>query len=230
MSRSFDGVDDIISFGTTGDKLLTENSPVTCAAWILPDNTGEGGSGVIFIRGVSIVSPGLIFRSINTIRFRVQGTTDLIRASSDSEITMGIWQHVAFTWDGSTTAANVHIYVNGVETGYQTTTNGATPTNNSTENFRVGNLLAAHSFDGLMSYVHGYNRVLSIGEISQIMFYPGSITNGLLGFWPLWGSSPEPDYSGNKNDGTVTGAIFSANSPPINGIFQVPRPQLSGVC
>src|SRR3990167_4361471 len=101
MSRSFDGVDDLITFGTTGDKLLTENGAVTCTAWIKPNSTGEGGSGVIFIRGAAITSPGLIFRSTDTIRFRVQGTTDLVRASANNEIIMGIWQHIAFTWDGS---------------------------------------------------------------------------------------------------------------------------------
>jgi hypothetical protein len=55
---------------------------------------------------------------------------------------------------------------------------------------------------------------LSLNELKGLMVKTAP-TQVVAGFWPLWGlSSPEPDLSGNRNDGTVTGAVRS-NHPPI---------------
>ena len=62
-------------------------------------------------------------------------------------------------------------------------------------------------------------------EIRNLVKYPGSVGEGLVGFWPLWGSSSvEPDYSGFQDNGVVTGAVRGNSDPPVNGIFQVNSP------
>ena len=58
------------------------------------------------------------------------------------------------------------------------------------------------------------------------MNYPASITSGLKFYYPLFGiNSPELDFSGNKNNGTVSGALFSSSNPPISSIFVIPKPR-----
>ena len=48
----------------------------------------------------------------------------------------------------------------------------------------------------LMNYITGYSQVPSFVD-----------TNGLVGWWPFDGNAN--DYSGNGNNGTVNGAVFS---------------------
>ena len=74
------------------------------------------------------------------------------------------------TWDGSATAANVKIYINGAETSYQTTTNGVTTKNSdASADFIIGNnSLTTQTFNGLIDEVRVYNRALSAAEVMSL--------------------------------------------------------------
>lgn len=227
MSRNFDGTDDVIS---TANSSTLDIPALTWCLWIKPDTLGEGNTGT-FVRKVDSAGTGKHIFRINSANadvtfFMTWAGNDLTRNSSISLVTLGVWQHWAVTWNGSATASEVRIYKNGVEVTYGTTAN-ATLTVDSTDGGAVtigGTLAGTLTFDGRIAHPEQYNRVLSVEEIRQTMMFPGSVRRGLSLLLPFWGGSPEGDYSGNGNHGTVTGATVSSDNPPINGIFQVPSP------
>ncbi len=169
---NFDGVDDRVNVGS-GATL--DNLPaLTFSAWIKADTLGEGGKGRIIDKTTgSAPVNGWIFDvdGTNQLSFIVDyTTTDLKRSSATNAITTGAWYHVAVTWTGSATATNIKFYVNGVETGYGTTTNGSgTRVNDGTASGSIGNdSTGARTFDGVLDDVRAYNRVLSTTEITAI--------------------------------------------------------------
>lgn len=218
---NFDGSDDLIST-PVNDSLLPENQPVTISAWIYPRTRGENNQGRIVQRGTATGGVGFYLSSAGTngIQFLASGVADVARRSSDNTITLGQWQHVLVTWDGSTTGANIHMYVNGVETSYAATINGSSITDNSTEPVRIGNSTdGTRTFDGYIDDLRMYNRVLSQEEITRLSrMAQGKVntsptifmSDGLVGYWPFdgkymdWSKNEVLDASGNNRTGTST--------------------------
>ena len=232
MSRSFDGLDDFVN--CSNNSSINNVATLTFCAWIYGNTFGEGslgrimnkddgsGSGKIFIFDNANVTNGLTFN---------HGFSTSRGAWNKSNIvSTGKWLHVAVTFDNSSDTNVPIFYVNFTDVGTLTESinSSGTANNDNTQNLIFGsNVATTRSFDGLIAYIHYFNKILSVGEINQVGKFPGSIRRGLVGFWPLPGSSSnEPDLSGNQNTGVVTGAIKGNTDPPINGIFQVPRPEL----
>ena len=238
MSRDLDGVDDVITAGTVSPP----TSSYSCLMKVRPDSVAS--TDLFFCWGdrTPLDATGDYFNQffiLNTdIFFRIFETSvlgDFIgRIATAGMSTNGIWYHLAGTWDGGTTSAACKIYINGIQEDDANNESGTVTAANANSSLRIIGAQQSDNgsgydnfYDGQMSYISLFNRNLSINEIRQDMFYPGSIRKGLMGFWPLFGSaSPEPDLSGNKNNGTVTGAIKGTSDPPINGLFQVKRPEL----
>jgi hypothetical protein len=128
----------------------------------------------IFAKGGSSGNPGRWFLElddtdpeIDSLEFLKGGTSNTDRTSSNLAVSWETWQHIALTWDGSTTAANVHIYKDGAELTYQTTSNGSGLNSDAADSFYIGNYGDAGSpFNGLIDDVRIYDRVLTQGEIS----------------------------------------------------------------
>lgn len=217
-SRDFDGVDDKINCGS--NSVLDNLGPMTILAWIDTDSGGEVLLGNIVTKdNADTAGRWLFFLASSATAYRF--FKDFDGASDLSVITNSFGgtgkRAVSMTWDGSLTATNVHIYVNGVEATYSTQANGAgSAVSDASIALYIGNRDNVDlTFDGRISYVQIWNRVLNINEITQATTFPGSVSNGLVGFWPLTGDSPETDLSGNGNTGTVTGAATSTDGAPV---------------
>jgi hypothetical protein len=225
QSRNFDGVDDKIDVGSASD--IDNLKPGSFAAWIKADTTGEGGVGRLYDK----VRKQVQLTGTNRLRYeRETSGTHLVVESNNNAISLGTWHFVAVTWANSNTASNTKIYVDGTEVNYATQQN-ATGTDDSdgTHQACIGNTEGqTQTFDGLIAHAHLYNRTLTSTEVGQIKDSPGSVTSGLLGYWPLTGSgSTEPDGSGNGRTGTVTGATESSDGPPIGGDTEPPSGTVS---
>lgn len=224
-SKDYDGADDITNFGNR--TILTNIGAQTRTAWIYPRSRGEGNLGVITRIGTS----GAVFNrwsfdsgTTNALIFTwaCGSATFGIRVTSANTITLNRWSFVAMTWDGSITASNVHIYINGVEPSYATTTSGISSVlSDSGSDLTVGNNHGAtQSFDGNIAYVNIYNKILTTDEMKDIMFREGSVFRGLIFSSPLLETTGaiDPDLSGNNSTGTCTTTGCpreSANGPPI---------------
>jgi hypothetical protein len=126
----FDGTDDLVDAGSAAT--LDDLGPMTITGWIKPRDPGVDHVQKIFAKGTSSGSTGRWFLEIDdtdpeidSLEFLKGGTSNTDRTTSNLAVSWDTWQHIAITWDGSTTAANVHIYKDGTELTYQTTTNGS---------------------------------------------------------------------------------------------------------
>ncbi len=225
QALSFDGADDVVSVPAATS--INNLSALTVSAWINAKSSGEGGltGRIVDKEAVSSGAGWMFFQTtgnVGGLRFFVVGSTSLSRISSNNVIKYNKWEHVLVTWDGSMTAANVHIYVNGVEVSYTTTTDGAGRSADTTLPIRIGNEAdTIRTFDGSIDEVRVYNRVLSAGEIQSLYDLgssdkvnssvsqnqgTGRLDSGLAGYWKLDDATgtTATDSSTNANNGTLT--------------------------
>jgi hypothetical protein len=222
--RDFDGVDDVLDCGSAGSlDDLKAGGGMSLSAWVFPDTMGEGNNGVLFDKTDGGNVNGWAFRFLNgttnALRFAHTGAGVLDRVTGNNLIALDSWNHVALTWDGSTTAANVHIYINGAEVTYQTTTNGNTLASDASQNLKIGNnASASRTWDGYVAEAGVWNVVLSASEISALAggASPAMIRTAAqrVLYLPNWGAaSPEADLSGNRNNCAVTGTTAVRHAP-----------------
>lgn len=242
MSRSFDGVDDSISLANESNFDFERTNSFSFFFWAKDisatpsviytyfskcvNNVPVAGSArgfMFFVRGDIANDPYEIQISSNS-----NGGVNILQARYTRTASTN-FKSIAVTYDGTSTVSGVKCYENGILLSPTTIFNSLNDTILNNSNLELGSRFAGTQlfFNGLMAHFCCYSRVISLGEILQLTFLTGSITNGLKSFTPLWGtSSPEPDYSGKGNHGTVTGAIKGTTDPPINGIFRVHKPEL----
>ncbi len=163
---NFDGAN------TTIPTTLTSNTPFTngftVSAWIKPNSIGETNGRVIDksssgdgVNGFSIWMSGS-FPNTLALRTNVGSVGYALTGSTP----YGVWQHMLVTVASN---AVVTWYINGVQSGTPATTgplSGITTSNPLT----IGNRSGAtdRTFDGGISDVKIYNRVLTTAEIAQL--------------------------------------------------------------
>lgn len=168
---SFDGNDDVVDSGRTpivDDPNLTQ---LSVAAWINPSSLGGGSKGRILAKATGNgPSAGWHFHltGTNQLSFVVDFSTgDLQRITTNNAIGMSSWQHVAVTWDGTSNASGVKIYVNGVVTSYSTSTNGSgSRVSDVGSKMYIGNSSSLdRGFHGSIDDVRVYKGILSAAAI-----------------------------------------------------------------
>jgi hypothetical protein len=128
--QQFDGINDFIDAGAAAS--LADLGPMTISAWIKPITAGGGGAGKILAKYVTATTGRWMFEidntapEVNAFEFNKDyDTTDIARVVNNGAVTYDVWQHMVVTWDGSDTAANIHIYKNGEEQTYSITQDGS---------------------------------------------------------------------------------------------------------
>ena len=167
----FDGVNEYVNFGQAGQFERTEAFSYEC--WI--QTTGAND----FIMGTGEESgdaTGMHF--MNT----VQGGTDVltvymahdyagsnaIHVYGDTDIADGAWHHVFMTYDGSSTASGVKLYVDGSLEGMTTGMNSLSDTILNNDDFQVGARDGTNApFIGKIDEVVVYDREMSADYVSR---------------------------------------------------------------
>lgn len=166
---------------TTGSQWVT----IPNTTWMKP---GQGHTMVMWVYPTTSTNTRIYDRNGNNFLFGgapanslsmsiSAATTALVVNTNASTVTFNTWNHIAMTWDGSSTATNVHIYVNGVEVGYSTQQNAiGAITDQTGSTLYLGNRSAGdRNLQGKVTEIAFFNRVLSSLEVSDIY------NNGLLG-------------------------------------------------
>ena len=173
---SLTGGDDKVNAGN--GTSVNNLGAMTVAAWINVETVGEAGNPGRIVHKAIGASPlnGWQFctQGTNQIGFAVDydGTTNLVRTSAANAISLGVWHHVAVTWDGTPTATNVLMYVDGALVGSYATTIDASGNrvSDAGANLYLGNEASgARTLDGVLDDVRVYNRVLSLTEIRAVV-------------------------------------------------------------
>jgi len=213
MSRDFDGIGDFL--GATSTAALNITGALTISAFV---NLDVGSIYHEIVGKENAADPGgtnnpYTFRTTNDavpklLLLRASAGT-YVSATSTNGFSTGAWHHVAVS--DSTGLNGVTFYIDGLQDS--TGDINLVPTT-STGNCRIGKRGDDALFlDGKVAFVTIHNVVLTAGEIRQLS-QGRPIYRGLVGFWPLYGvGSPEPDYSGNVQSMTITGALQSNHAP-----------------
>lgn len=169
---TFDGSDDKIEIPAGTNLNSRIQGPFTISAWIYPIGYGGASRGVIFDISNS-TSKNYFFSLYSDKLYFVadHSTTKLDVRSSVGSISLSTWQHVALSWDGSTSASGVKMYIDGVETSYSTQQDAV----GSYDEFlttpaHIGILAnGGRAFDGYIDDVRFYDRVLTDIEVANLV-------------------------------------------------------------
>lgn len=198
---NFDGVNDYLNAGS--GATIDQMPQITAMAWIYPRTAGEFTSGDFFTKKGSNSSGWRFDIASNNLdlSFSIDYTTDLVVVTGVSAISLNTWNHVAAVWDGTTVAANVRIYVNGVEVAHALDLNATgARVDDSNNSLIIGNNIGAgQTFNGVIDEARVYGHPLTQAEIQDDMNTP-------LGIPPDPG--PPPDVVGQWSSPLSTPILF----------------------
>lgn len=207
-SRDFNGSSDGIDSGNSADFNLSAGNDMSVGCWVKPDivNQERAICGTI-ANGWSfgtVPSSYEIGVSISAVGHRPSGLS----------ISANVWTFVGFSWDVATDIDFVTITSSGV---VSTATNTTTSTPAAGGTLVVGNNSnAAAYWDGGISHIQIWNRILSDEELICAAYRPGSVANSMILYWPMYGQiSPEQDLGSNQYTATITGTTATSDSPNL---------------
>lgn len=215
FSLDFDGIDDYVNCGN--DSSLNLTSQITWSAWVkfnaLNDAVNYGivsnfdpneGYKYTFIYYPSTTS------SSRKLRLRINSSSGSLSGYYDTSVDLSDnqWHHVAFSFDGTTNANGIKVYVDGVNVNSFTASNaGIFSSSGST---LIGAYQTAAWFaNANIDEVSVFNTELSASDVTSI--YNSGVPNDISSLSPVswWrfeeGSGTTAIDSGSGgNDGTLT--------------------------
>jgi uncharacterized protein (DUF2164 family) len=112
---NFDGGNDYVNIGASLNTTLSASNKITVEAWVRP-NTNSGFGIIVGNYNTPPSNTGMQFllrRDGANYTFWTDNGSGFNTVTSAATVTLGTWQHVAGTWDGSV----MRIYVNGTPSG-----------------------------------------------------------------------------------------------------------------
>jgi hypothetical protein len=197
VARTFHGgSSEALDFGTPASLKFSFPFSIACWAYFNADGATQGL--------VSYSNGGYYFRRSIDNKLHLLKSNVSDDAHSTSTISGGVYHHLAVTVDGS---GNVAFYTDGVANGTGTT---ASDYSSPSGHLYFGRDVANEYLSAALSQVGIWDVGLSAGEVAALASgkLPFRIRPSKLQLWvPVTGLfSPEPDYSGNKINGTLAGA------------------------
>jgi hypothetical protein len=140
--------------------------------------------------------------------------SNAIQVNSAVNVLNNVWHQVAFTYDGSKTAAGVKVYVDGVASATTVGLNSLTGSlaNGAAAELDLGTRQngAAHTFTGLIDEAAVFNHALTATEITQ------SYTAGIASLSAPALVSTTPANGETVRDLTMAEVIFSSDVTGVN--------------
>jgi hypothetical protein len=217
----------------------------TVVGWMYITSVSGSNCGVIAGKGSTAFTGNKAFDTcpaggVASQRLIVQRNTTDLDVRSTNWLSTGTWYFLAYSFDTSLTDTDQHLYMGTLtttvaeETAYVKQQVGSgTVKDDSANSFDIGNIGAGTVFEGggarRIAFVGLWGRQLSLAEIKAQQFHPHLTGNSDLGMWfpGSNGTGTQPDYTGNANNCTVTGATQSDHVPigPVFGyVYTGPLP------
>ncbi len=198
-SLQFDGSNDYVDCGTTSNFELTN---VSIEAWVYLEANGTYQSIVSKLEhSGSREGYELLINNTSQIMFSVGNNwSDWSSATSSTTLSINTWYHIAGTYDGST----IRIYINGVEDGNASYTNGITNSIYALNLARRPN--GSQYFTGKLDEVKIWSDARTSTEIQNNMNTDVTGQSNLVAYYKMSDGTGTSltDNSGNGNTGTLT--------------------------
>lgn len=193
----------------TDSPSLDLTNTFTFAAWIKPTSLGASTAGRILAKeGGTGQAYDLLFGANNAFRVFLDNT---LYASNNNAIRLGVWQHIAVTFDKDAGSNQIKFYVNGVASGVATRSTAITA---NAQNLLIGtNSAVSRTFDGKIDEVKIFNTTLTPTQIADEYYKGTSNATGLALYTKFNEGSGTAaiDSSGTQANGTITGATYSSD-------------------
>lgn len=217
MARKFNGSSDHVDIANEANFDVDFADTFSLSAWV---NLTSNVAGSVFAKHDPVTLGGWELAhksgaSTPTFQFIIDGTVNQSNTFTTAEWALATWFHVGCTYDGTSSTAGMLIYVNA-----------ASQAKTDVANLASGSMLNNLQAEIGARNLGGANNNPSNAAIAQPAFWKGVVLTAanmsalsvgipppqvnsanLVSWWPLNGSSPEPDAFG-ANAGTVTGTTW----------------------
>lgn len=216
LSAQLDGVDENIDLGDNFN--FERNEPFSLVTWM---KTLAAGGVMLSRRGAGPAFQGW---SMNNVGGKVSfdlfsnnvGGNSIVVRTDEATFNNGVWYNIIGTYDGSSLASGVKIYVDGVNKAVTASNDNLTASIQAAVNAKIGSDAdGSDPWNGKLDEPAIYNKELSSAEVSDI-YNLGIVTNLLKlssnanqkGWWRFTQNDKDnfptiKDISGNGKDGTA---------------------------
>ncbi len=169
-----------ISIGNPTNLQFERTDSFTITGWIKPSGAGSFNTIITKIGGSPFAGYQIFSRADLSNKLQViiannqiGGSQNEINISSSIAITSNIWTHFVVSYDGSSTATGINIYINGVIDSSPTINfNNLNASITNSGNFLIGNDGLGDFFSGQMDDLRLYNRALSAADVTDLYNNP----------------------------------------------------------
>ena len=209
---NFDGADDYVSAPLPAVFNNIPGNDFTIEAWIKP--TATAFSRVIFAQLNTSNFVSVSMSSSNQVYFYV---SNVVGFNTTASLPLGVWSHVACTWDAST--STVEIFINGISTPI---VNGGTSSTGNDNIMTIGTRTnLAQFFTGELDEIRIWDDLRTPCEIAATMSSEFTMAQpNLIAYYNFnqgvaggsnGGVTALPDFTTNYN-GTLSGFTLSGSS------------------
>lgn len=136
-----------------------------------------------------------------------------------TDLTVGSWQFVYFTWAGAHNDASFKIYIDGSVQGFSSTSSLGDISGsigNDVQDYQIGCLnTTSHNCDAKLSHMSIYDIGLTNDEVKEIMYNPYSLPRNNVSLVPLHKATPVDVATGDSADAVGGDADLDTSGPPI---------------
>ena len=220
QSIELDGIDDYVEVADA-DNLSFGNgstdSPFSISAWIKPTSAPFR---IVFKWGTSTQEYYFQIAGGGKLQLKLQNGSAYIGKNANTTITLNTWHHVSITYDGSSSANGINVYLNSNNDNFNNITSGTyTAMSNTTEPFLIGRYAGGSSSLGKIDEVAIFDVELSSTEVTNI--YNSGVPNdissisGLVSWWRFEGTGTTATDSGSGgNDGVLDNTVVRSTDVP----------------
>ena len=173
-------INQYVDVGNAAGLNFERTQPFSIAAWIYVVSPGCCPYEHIVTKRDTLTFQGIELDDTlgaNAVAANIAGTdsTNITVESTPGDLSpLSTWHHVVMTYDGSSTAAGVKIYVDGVNQTLSVSSDNLDASILTSTHMVVGRVLTDTTyFNGSIDDVRVYNRVLSASEVSDLYHATG---------------------------------------------------------
>lgn len=202
-SANLDGTAEFIDCGDGASLQFERTDEFSISCWFRTNTASSDTFVAKMSDSPDFRGYALQFSGIGQIQVELRNAVgDRLVVNTDNTFRDDTWHHVVFTWNGtiSTVAANVTIYVDGVNEAVTTSLDGLTATIANTAGLKIGargDATPANFWTEYITDVAVYDKELSLAEV-QAIYNSGipldnrslSTASNLAGYWRCGDASP----------------------------------------
>ena len=209
FSLSFDGQDDYVDLG---QNLLSGTGDFSISLWA--NSSSSSGDQILIQKRDANGFNGeylLLFQSNGKIKIWTYRNGYRWTVVSPETYNDGQWHHIVAVQDNFINGGK--LYVDGIEVG--SSSNGVVNLMGPLRTFLGADMRDYNRYlNGFLDNVMIYSDLLTTDEIELLYNNDNTLNDNIVGYWNCDTGSGDIlyDQSGNQNNGTISGALWSTNT------------------